>query len=483
MGESYYNHRSMNLLRAAPFTALVLLAAACGGRPERPSILLITIDTLRADRLACYGYPRTTSPAIDRLASEGMLFERVYASLPRTTQSIASILTGRFPKAHGARGLYSKLPEANATLAEILRDRGYRTAAFVSNLFLKPGRGFEQGFQIYDNPDRRFGGDTSEEITAAALDWLQTADAKQPYLLWVHYLDPHWSYEPGPPFETRFAGPPRPGFRLYEDLKSGRLSKGRLIFDNWMPPAEIDHLRGLYDGEIARTDAAIAPLLDRIRGDAGRDVVVLLTADHGESLGEHGYHFAHGEYLYDPSLHVPLIVRSPGRVPAGSRGTGLAMNIDVSPTLLRLAGIAAMQGVDGRPLLVPDADAGGRFRAAPGRELVFAESDFHLIHPENRRFYLPGAAGRWTSVSDGRLKLIHIPRRGGEIFELYDLGTDPGETRNLEGGAADPLERARLLRALRSFADYDPGPGDRPFSPDQIDPEERERLRSLGYIN
>ena len=219
-------------LRTAACVAALLLAglaiALYLARPDRrPSVLLITIDTLRADHLGCYGYARPTSPHIDRLASEGALFERVITSLPRTTQSIASILTGRFPKGHGARGLFSTLSRANVTLAEILQREGYATGAFLSNLFLAPGKGFEQGFEVYSNAPRRYDGDSAPEVTEGALAWLRALPKEKPFFLWVHYLDPHWTYAPSPPFDTAFDPSFRGPFSLYQDLDAGRFTKGR----------------------------------------------------------------------------------------------------------------------------------------------------------------------------------------------------------------------------------------------------------------
>jgi arylsulfatase len=481
MREYYYNGRRMRVLRdagrlvaAGAFGA----ALACGSPPPRPDIVLVTIDTLRADRLGCYGYARPTSPHIDRLAARGMVFEQARATVPRTTQSVASILTGRYPKGHGARGLFSVLPAANVTLAEILQEHGYATAAFVSNMFLRPGRGFEQGFGVYDNPPSRWEGNSAPAVTAAALAWIRSLPPGRPWFLWVHYLDPHWTYRPPAEVERAFAPPPRRPFTLYDDVERRRITKGQVIFENRLAADEVAYVRGLYDGEIAATDAALAPLLGAA---AGAGAIVVLTSDHGESLGEHDYHFAHGEYLYEPGLRIPLIVVHPGRVPPGARSAGMVLTVDVAPTILALAGIRGMQAVDGRPILVRRGDDPAV--PAPGRELVYAESDFQLIHPENRRYHLPGPAGRWTAVSDGRLKMIHVPRAGGEIVEVYDLRADPGETRNLEAGGIDPRDRARLLRALRNFADYDAGAGAVLPPLDRIDPEERDRLRSLGYIN
>src|SRR6266540_73828 len=215
-------------LRFPLVAALVL--SACGPGASRPNLLLITIDTLRADRLGCYGYERATSPHIDRLAERGALFDRAYATLPRTTQSVASILTGRYPKSHGARGLFSTLSTANLTLAEVLKSQEYDTAAFVSNLFLRRGQGFEQGFDRYDNPETRWDGDSAMAVSTAATDWLKRRKADRPFLLWVHYLDPHWTYRPVPPYYSLFDPDFTEPFTLYSDLEAGRLTKGQVIF-------------------------------------------------------------------------------------------------------------------------------------------------------------------------------------------------------------------------------------------------------------
>ncbi|MEK7283241.1 MAG: sulfatase [Acidobacteriota bacterium] len=472
------------MIRLRLLVPAALLLAACGARAPRPNVLLITVDTLRADRLGCYGYARATSPNIDRLAARGVLFERAFTTLPRTTQSVASIMTGRYPKAHGARGLFSSLSSANLTLAEILKEDGYDTAAFVSNLFLRPGQGFEQGFDRYDNPQRRWEGNSAAEITEAAIAWLRSRPADRPFFLWVHYLDPHWTYRPSAPFDRLFDPDFTGPFTLYDDLEGKRLTKGQVIFENRLPPRQVEHVAALYDGEIAQADAALGALLDALERPEGRPLLAVFTSDHGESLGEHDYHFAHGEYLYQESLRIPLILALPGGVAAGSRPDALAENVDIAPTILALVGISRMQGVDGRPLLISGRTAGpgtaGGFSPAPGRRVVLAESDFQLIHPENPRFYIQGPAGKWSSAFDGRYKLIHIPKPGGEILELYDLLHDPAETRNLAPDGAGPAVRLRLLGELQRFVDYGTG---NPAGPHEMDPEQRQRLRALGYLN
>lgn len=458
--------------------ALLPLLAACDGPPP-PSVVLITIDTLRADHLGCYGYDRPTSGSIDRLAKEGALFERATATVPRTTQSIASILTGRYPGGHGARGLFSILSDANVTLAEILRDRGFATAAFTSNMFLTPEQGFDQGFEVYENPRRRWSGDSAAELTANALAWLDARPPGSPFFLWVHYLDPHWSYQPQPPYDAAFDPDFEGPLTVYEDLALKRLTKGQVIFENRLDRRQVDHMIALYDGEIAQVDQALSPLLRRV-SDLAEPVLTVLTSDHGESLGEHGYYFAHGEYLYEPGLRIPLLFHFPGRIPAGLRIGEMAQTIDVAPAILGLLGIDGLQSVDGHPLFLPGS-SDGPLQAAPGRDILFAESDFQLIHPENPRFYLPGPAGKWSSASNGRYKLIHIPRGDREIIELYDLASDPGETRNLADESAGAGIRGRLLRQLKGFVDY--APGSPSATRDRLDPDRLEQLRSLGYVN
>jgi arylsulfatase len=441
------------------------------------------MDTLRADHLGCYGYERQTSPQIDALARSGVLFERIYTSLPRTTQSIASIMTGRFPKNHGARGLFSHLAAENLTLAEILRERGFDTAAFVSNMFLRPGQGFEQGFMTYDNPASRWQEDSAAEITAAALGWLEQRRGDRPFFLWVHYLDPHWTYLPPAPFDTRFSEEGAGALEVYEKIEAGRLTKGEVIFENRMDSRQVERAVALYDGEIASVDSELRPLLERARSEPG-NMLVVLTSDHGESLGEHDYYFAHGEYLYQPGLHIPLIISLPGKLPTGLRVESLGQNIDIAPTILTILGIPGLQGVDGRPLLTRAGgrDDGALFEPSPGRTKIFAESDFQLIHAENRRYYIPGPRGRWSAASDGRFKLIHVPRPSGEWIELYDLLEDPGERHPLTRQRGSlPEAVGDLLRALRRFVDYEAGVG--PGIPGGISPEDQDRLRSLGYIN
>jgi len=450
-----------------------LLLAGCAGPRPPTSLLLISIDTLRADHLGAYGYGRSTSPRMDALAREGVLFERAYTTVPRTTQSVASLLTGLYPKNHRARGLFSVLPPGNTTLAEILKSKGYDTWAVVSNIFLQPAKGFEQGFDTYSNPRSRFEGDSSAQITDESLGKLHGA-GERPFFLWAHYLDPHWTYAPRGEFATKFDPDYRPTPAMQE-LEAGKLPKGDIIFHNDLSPGDRHHLEALYDGEIAQTDAAIGRLLDGIPPALRSRLLVVLTSDHGESLCEHDYCYAHGETLYDDTLRVPLIFTLPGRIRPGQRFPGNVSMIDVAPTILRLLGLGDRPGMDGIPLFPAGSDAP---QPSPGREFLFAETDYQLIHSANPRFFFPGVKGRWSGVRVDAQKLIQIPRPEGALKEAFDLAVDPGELNPLSVSQIPQGEA--LSRALESWTDYQEGAGEN--LEDSLTPEQREKLRSLGYL-
>jgi arylsulfatase A-like enzyme len=412
---------------------------------------------------------------MDALAREGVLFEKAYATVPRTTQSVATILTGLYPKHHRARGLFSPLVPANVTLAEILKEQGYTTWAVVSNIFLQSGKGFEQGFDSYSNPRSRFDSDSSAQITTEALEKLGGA-ARGPVFLWVHYLDPHWTYDPQGEFATRFD----PGYRPSEamtDLREGKPRKGDIIFRNTLGEEDRRHLVALYDGEIAQVDAQIGRLLDHLPESIKRNVLIVLTSDHGESLCEHQYCFAHGETLYDDTLHVPLLFHHPGLLEGGRRIEGNVSLMDVAPTILRLLGLSPHLGMDGVSLFAANGSR-SRFEAAGSHELLFAETDYQLIHEANPRFLLPGAAGRWSGLRKDSLKLIRIPGPQGPRHELYQLAADPGELSPLDLEAFP--SGTRLRDELEGWTDTEPGAGQN--LEETLSPEQRERLKSLGYL-
>jgi len=427
---------------------------ASGPRPAHASnVILYVADTLRADRLGCLGYNRPTSPRLDAFARESIVFESAMAQASWTRPSTASILTGRYPAEHGARSLMSALRKDVPTMATILAQAGYDTAAFVTNLNVAPRFGFDRGFGEYHYLEERDDRETvyvsAAELNAAAFPWID-ARGDRPFFLYLHATDTHAPYRPPPAYAERFR--PRdihptidPRTPVVELLQKPALATA----DN------IALLASLYDGEVALLDESFGALLDHLRARGlDRSTVVVFVADHGEEFHEHGG-FDHGRTLYQELVRVPLLVRLPGAEGGGRRVRGLARQIDVLPTVLAVLGREPPADLPGRPLL----DG-----ALPPEE--------NLMETELGRPALAGVvAGRWKSVWGARA--------GGERVELYDLVADPDERRNLAadrpivvGYARQTAARLRLARGPQAAAETT-----------VVDPETERRLRALGYVD
>jgi arylsulfatase A-like enzyme len=443
----------------------LLLTACSRERGGPPNVVLVSIDSLRADHLGCYGYGRATSPTLDRLADEGVLFENATSSTSWTLPAHASMFTGLPNSAHGLDAPARVLSPERATLAEALQARGYRTAGFWSGPFLHPRFGLGQGFDHYvncagfafDSDPRRANDLAHEDVTSPRLveEVTRFLDdvGDQPFFLFVHMWDVHYDYIPPPPYDTLFDPD-------YDGPVDGR-GVANALED--LAPRDLEHLIALYDGEIAWTDRHLGLMLERLDelGLAG-DTVVLVTADHGEEFFEHGL-FGHRKTLFEESIAVPLVVRAPG---IGRRGLRVAEPVgivDLAPTILELAGVPPLADVLGRSL-VPLLN--GHTPDAPGVEVVSELS---------RRESL------LLSVRIDDRKVI-LDRTTGEPIGYWNLAEDPGELKNLlETGVLDePLARrvqatnARLQalaerHALRAIE----GP---------LPTELEERLRDLGYI-
>ena len=433
--------------------ALLLSAGngACSRSPV-PSLLLITIDTLRADHLPAYGYHRPTAPQVEALAARGITLDRVIATIPETGPSFASLLTGRWPAALGIRGNGRPLEKGIPTLATILSAAGYGTAAFVSGFPLVARLcGLERGFDLYDDdmPDPR---GTVEHVqrfaphtTEAAVTWLE-GQGENPFFLWVHYYDVHGDYAPGPPYDSLFASGPW-GARLAADDIPAYQRHGA----DTAAGSYIDR----YDGEIRKVDDQIARLLQQLGSMGLTDsTLVVITADHGESLTEHGYYFDHGNELYEPSLRVPLVMAGPGVPADGLRIPETARLPDLMPTLLELLG---------KP--VPEGIAGVSFRDwwRPGAPPPASREALSEARFQPYRALTPGAdVGPKLAARDERYTFIL--RLDGPRVELYDRLSDPGETRNLfaDSASGQVLEdlktemAARLRRRLNSGGGGDP---------------------------
>jgi arylsulfatase A-like enzyme len=445
-----------------------------------PNVLLITIEALRPDHLSGFGYARRTTPNLDALLARGVGFPQTVTVAGRTVQSFPSILTGVIPPVHGLRyeGQSSEGLAGRMTLTRALKDHGYDAFAVTQGLNV----GLHRDFDVYD-PDiyldeqgRKVAVPTrnDRDATMKALQWLRGRRGKSaPFFLWLRYVAPHWPYEAPAPYTEMFD----PGYTgphaFNEEIRPG-VEHGDLIFGlRRLPQREIEHAVAHYDGEIDYTDAAVGDLIRGIDAlGATARTVVLVTADHGESLGEHDYFFEHGAYLYEPTVRVPLIVVAPGVLPAGRRVETLASTIDIVPTLLELAGVPRPEGLGGESLV---ARALGK-STAPALP-AYSESGRNF-YPENPRQYIDGIAGKWRMMRDDRFKLILIPKDPQPIWEFYDLRADPGETTNVL--EKFPGDVARLRAALMTIVDADPGRADRasPPLPEGLE----EQLRSLGYV-
>jgi len=347
--------------RALPGLAALALAA-CGearppGAPRAPNVLLVCLDTVRADHLGAYGYGRATTPSLDALAARAVVFEDASAAAGWTKPSVPSFLTGTYPCQHGVYegsasvGVEARtdlLPAASLTLAEVFQAHGYHTGAVVNNAHLRTGNGFEQGFAHYDQGDH-----DARAIRWRALDWVDQARAEPgPFFLYLHFLDAHWPYAVPEEWLTRFAGPEavapfrgRDSRALYEAINAG---------ERGLEPAEREALVGLYDGALAYLDAELGRLLAglALRG-LEEDTIVCVIADHGEEFGEHG-RLGHGHGLWEGLLRVPWILRVPGRNPVRI-ATPVSL-VDLFPTLLAAAGIAAPAGHEGLDRLARPAE-------------------------------------------------------------------------------------------------------------------------------
>jgi choline-sulfatase len=417
------------LARAASAAGLLALAAACGGRPG-PSILLVTFDTTRADRIGAYGHARAFTPTLDGLAREGVLFEHAVAPAPITLPAHASILTGVSPAEHGVRdNTIFFLGPAARLVSEALAEHGWRTGAFVGSFVLDARFGLDQGFEVYSGPS---GSDESAErpagaVVDAAIAWLSQLPADAPYFAWVHFYDPHRPFAPPPLWTRRGADP--------------------------------------YDDEIGYADEELGRLLHFLdeRGLA-RHLLVVATADHGEALGEHGQE-SHGALLYQATLRVPLVF-SGSALPAALRGTRVptpVSTVDVGPTLIALAGLpaAALPAAKGRPLL----DAHGVVPApAGGREIYFET-------------LLPYYSFRWRAqrglwVGDRKLIESGTP-------QLYAPLSDPRELHDLAG--REPGRTEALRERLRAWEERHPALGW--GAPRNASGDEIALLASLGYVS
>ena len=439
------------LARVLLALGLAAAATACHGGEERPrSVILISIDTLRADHLGCYGHPFPTSPNLDAFAAEGTIFEDASAPSPWTLPSHVSLLTGLYATRHGVRTTDRRLADAIPSLATLLAQQGFETGAIVNGVIMRRQFGLAQGFAAYEMiPSNQSRAGAASRVTDAALRWLGDRRGRRVFLF-LHYYDVHSDYHSLARYERMFA----PGASRFDgstaqltDVRNGRLS---------IDEAGAAYLARLYDAGIRQLDQELGRLFSRLR-EAGwlDDSAIVVTSDHGEEFLEHGS-VLHGQSHYQELLRVPLILRGP-TIPARLRIHTPVSLVDVVPTLLALLRVAPQPGLDGVDLQP--------FWKAPGAP------------PGARWLLAAGGPGRTIdairSVRDGRHKLVLYTGSGRR--ELYDLIADPDEQENLIG--MRPEVESRLSRELSRVVASERDAPDAPA----ISGEVRRRLEQLGY--
>jgi len=424
------------------------MGCAAEPEPRARNVVLVTVDTLRPDRLGAYGYEAARTPAFDRLAMESLRFERAYAHSSLTLPSIATILTSRLPAAHGLLSNAGALLESTDTLATRLRGAGFRTAGFIGSWVLRPETGLSRGFERYT--ERYLG---KEEVdlrpenpaaflTDGALVWLAELSPNERFFLWIHYQEPHGPYTPSE-FEAPDAEPGE------AELPRSSSNSGRRAIPRyqWLGHGRLSEYRLRYDAEIAEMDRQLGRLAEGLRQQGVLDdTLLVVTADHGESLGEDGLYLAHGEGLDDVQQRVPLLLRGPGIAPGVRRDrVGLA---DLAPTLLAQLGVNP-GGLRGVSLFDP---IGDRIVVAQGASSI-------------------GKNNSWRSIRDGEHELVEGQPVPGAL-----------RARTKIRGAATPDDetlarlRATLSREARWPDLYGTG---KP----EVGPAEREALRALGYAD
>jgi arylsulfatase A-like enzyme len=467
-------------------------------REGAPNLVLVTVDTLRADHLEPYGYQRPTAPTLSALARDGVVFDLAISQAPETLHSMAALMTGLYPhvvdrtfELREGRGPF--VDSAFHALAERLAAGGYHTGGFVSNPFLRARNGFAQGFEHYDDTSGMYfwgaSGRTrqAEDVVDPAIAWL--AQAEPPFFLWIHVMDPHHPYEPAVPapweeaasttftaFDEEYGTLDIPGYtRRLEELGTGRRR---------FQPGELDYLVGRYDAEIRQSDRAIGRLVEelRSRGFGDTNTTIVVTADHGEEFADHGG-MTHGHTLFDELIHVPLIVQGAG-VSRGARVGAQVRLIDVAPTLLDLAGLldgASASGLHGRSL-VP-ALGGAALQSLPA--LAFCERDYAAYRTRERKLVVsfepypvvPQPWPPWRSLLS--MATIASGGRHRRSIGYWRLESDPGEHADLLATDAtgvretyDALLLERLAHPpLAVASSEDAG----------LEESTRERLEALGY--
>ncbi len=460
--------------------------------PGAPNILLVTLDTTRADRFGAYGNEKVDTRYFDQLAREGTLFMDASAVAAVTGPSHSSMFTGSGPWEHGVLLNGVPIPEDRPMLAELLHQGGWQTAAFVSAYVLDGKLGFSRGFQIYDDDFgwfrgldgllpartlamalRRFSPDEvlerrSVDTVDLALRWIKIQDRS--WMAWVHLFDPHGPYDPPPPYDTRYySGDPRdPAHRSMEQV-TGVAPYLKASLEGI---TDVNYVIAQYEGELSYTDSQLGRLLEAVDR---RNTLVVVVGDHGESLGEHGVWFNHGDDVYESSVHVPFVMRWPGQVPEGVQVTSPVEGTDLAPTVLDLVGLPVPSTMSGR--------SAARLAAGQGepRSMAYSMCFDRQANLQER------AAGR---ISAPRYRMVGIrgPTSRYVLQELsgeaqyFDLNVDPLGVQDTLAGMSQSSQGEMLVSLLDEQARVLLGDQATQRSAVELSDEERARLEALGYL-
>ena len=431
--------------RSCLFFLLTVLGTGTFLRAEAPNIILITVDTTRADRMGFLGCKKGLTPNLDTLARQGVVFEKAFSQAPLTPVSHATIFTGTYPQFHTVTDFGHPLPALLPYVPEILQKSGYRTAAFIGSLILDPkanlAPGFDRGFDFFDagfhtkrgpNEDRYHSVERrAGDVVGHALHWMAAnQNRKAPFFIWIHLYDPHAPYDPPAPFDRRFSDP--------------------------------------YDGEVAYADASLGKLFSYLRQHGLYDrALITMMSDHGESLGAHGESM-HGIFLYDETIRVPLLFKLPGELLAGRRVATRVRLVDVAPTLLSMLSLPlppTFQGESLVPMMKMNTPPGKAGPAAAADLPAYAETDY------------PHRAFGWSSIRSlrtGKYLFVRAPRR-----ELYDQSRDQSAEHNL--AASSPAVTDTLQAQLDQFRDHTASYHEK-AAPAPVTPEQSQNLGALGYV-
>lgn len=470
---------------AAAGMLLALVLTGCGdesstSRGEGKNVLLIVADALRADFLGCYGADAITSPNIDRLAREGILFEACRTVVPETLPSFVSLLSSRHPKDHGAfcNGM---TPRVRCDfVSDVFQRAGYDTSFFVSSFCLTPRFGTSQGFGFFDE---QLEGEVdlpqnmlirrAPAVSDAFLDWFRAREGERSFFAVVHYFDPHFPYVPPGDVARRFVGEEvETGAVTYDDIKDAREA---LRGSKGVPDREVERLIAMYRAEISHMDSEIGRVLEALeKSGALENTIVIFTADHGETFWDHDAYFSHGHEVYDSSTHIPLIAWAPGYLEAGRRSGLPLSNIDIAPTILGLVKREAPGDFHGADLSRAFFDGG----VSRENDALFAEASAVAVAVpiEELRKHRPNLFNA-KSIVEGPWKYIWTPHQANRE-ELYNLADDREEKNNL-AGAPEYAARIEAMRSrLESWA-YDQSAWS--GAAERIPPDVMKKLEALGY--